>query len=96
MATATMKPKPTARARSAKSPGKAAWTSGQFVFKGNGDVLIDEMVSRTTMAKIWAKIFGQINNGDPGKYTITFETLERPADARTSNGATPARRKPTK
>ena len=94
MAVAT-KPKPTAKTRSAKSPGNSSWTSGQFVFKGNGEILIDEMVSRSTMAKIWAKIFGQINSGGAGKYTITFETLERPATAAT-NGAPATRRKPTK
>jgi hypothetical protein len=94
MAVAT-KPKPTAKTRSAKSPGKSLWTFGQFIFKGNGETLMNEQVSPAMFLKAWSRIEQLIARGEPGKYTVAIETGNLTNDAVPSNGATTSTRRKT-
>ena len=76
MVAATAKPKTSkksAKPRTAKAPAHS-WDTGQFVFKGNGSVLMNETITPQSMARIWAKLPGVMSKNGPGKYTIAIET----------------------
>ena len=86
MSTTLTKKKPSSTAsskpRTAKSPKVSGITNTtcHFVAKGNGKVMMDEMIPGNKMKGFWAKIPGLI--AKPGKYTLVIETVA--GDAKTT------------